>query len=262
MPGILGKRKNYSRYYGTSLGQRRWKRRKLALRPYRMPYRGRYRKRKVNIPRYITPDQKLVKLKYHVCCHNGTPGDKGGTAWVPVCANDLVSPGPAGKPGIHSPMGFDQMMTLYERFCVVGSKIHVTIMPNGGGGFPSILGVRLKDNNTTESVHMPTQSETNEGLLERNSTYWKYAPCGGGGHCTTVTYKFGAKKFFHLKSVNEKSEGSSDTIWGNATTSPSQKAFFNVFAAPMNYDRDCDYYFRITVEYAVLLSGRKFFGQS
>ena len=46
------------------------------------------------------------------------------------------------------------------------------------------------------------------------------------------------------------------------TTSPTEKAFFNVFAAPMNYDRDCDYYFRITVEYAVLVSGRKFLGQS
>ena len=68
-----------------------------------MRYRGRMRKRKQRIPRFITPDTKLVKLKYHFA-HKINPGG-GQTAWLPITANDIYAP--STGTGAHQPMGFD-----------------------------------------------------------------------------------------------------------------------------------------------------------
>lgn len=221
---------------------------------YRMRYRGRYRRRRQNIPRYITPDTKLIKLRYHLAM-NVNPSS-GATAWLPIAANDVYAP--STGTGAHQPMGFDQVMQLYDRFCVVGAKINVCMAQNV---IPSILGIAVRDTNTAESCQDPSGSQPNEGLLERNNTTWKYTN-NNGQYSAQVNQKFSTKKFFHLKSVNERAEGSANTIWGDASTSPSAKAYFNVFACPTSQHDDCNYHFRITVSYAVLLSGRKFLGQS
>lgn len=262
---ILGKRKNYSKYYGTSLGSRRWKRRRLNTYPRRYamtPYRYR---RKQNIPRYITPDTKLVKLKYHFA-HKINPGG-GATTWMPVAANDVYAPTDSSFSGFHQPMGFDQCMQLYERWCVVGSKIHMVIAPDtqvdNKKNARCIYGIAVRDTTTPESVQDPTGTQTNEGLLERNRTLWKYGTNGESTPLSQIGMKFSTKKFFKQSSVNETgNDPSGTTLWGTASASPTKKAYFNCFAAPVDYDGDTNIVYRITVFYTVLLSGRKLLGQS
>jgi hypothetical protein len=114
-----------------------------------MKYRGRQIARRTRIPRYITPDQKLVKLRY---CFTKThdPGS-GGTSWISVCANDLLDP--QLNQG-HSPMGFDQCMALYDRFCVVGSKITAVIQGVGQANHAHLYinGIALRPTTTLETA--------------------------------------------------------------------------------------------------------------
>lgn len=221
-----------------------------------MKYRGRPRRRRMRIPRFITPDTKMVKLRYHLA-YNVNPGE-GQTAWLPIAANDVYQP--STGTGSHQPMGFDQMMQLYERFCVVGAKINVCIAEDVN---PSILGIAVRNSNTAESVQDPGGSQTNEGLLERNRTIWKYAT-NNGTVPIQVNQKFSTKKFFHVKSVNDQAGNLLDegTLWGNAAASPTTKAYFNVFASTISPNDNANYHFRITVSYSVLLAGRKLLGQS
>ena len=110
-----------------------------------------------------------------------------------VKANDLYAP--STGTGAHQPMGFDQIMALYERFCVVGSKISVAFQTNQSQ--TAIVGIALRNSTTSESVQDNTAGQTNEGLLERNRTKWTYAsPQAAGAPVARVSQKFGLKTRF------------------------------------------------------------------
>ena len=110
-----------------------------------------------------------------------------------------------------------------------------------------------------------TASQPNEGLLERNDTFWKYTgDIQNGAAPKTITYKFNTKKHFHVKSINDQAGNLLDegTLWGNNSASPTTQAYFNVFASTVGDQSDAKYTFRIVVEYVAVLSGRKMLGQS
>lgn len=239
------------------------KRRRMPAKKYRMRYRGRYRRRRQRIPRYITPDTKLVKLRYAFTTQIDPAS--GATAWLPIAANDLYSP--STGLGAHRPLGFDQCMQLYERFCVVGSKINVVIqsVASANHAHLHIMGVALRDTTTAENVQDNGATLANEGLLERNNTFWKYVgDTEQGAPPKTITYKFSTKKHFRVKSINDQAGSLLDegTLWGTASASPTTKAYYNVFASTVADNADTKYFFRVVVDYVAVLSGRKMLGQS
>ena len=189
------------------------------------------------------------------------PGS-GATAMVHVKANDLFAPSTGS--GAHQPMGFDQIMQLYERFCVVGSKINVAWAMNSND-HQGICGIALRNTDTDESVQDTTAGQTNEGLLERNRTKWTYSENQeNGGKIARVSHKFGLKKFFHLKSINDNVGNARDegSAFGTASASPTQLAFYNVFCAAFSDTHDISMTARITVDYTAIFQGRKLLGQS
>ncbi len=221
--------------------------------------RVRFRRRRF-IPRTITPDSKLIKLRYAFTTQMNP--SSGGTAMLNVKANDLYQP--STGTGAHQPMGFDQIMQLYERFCVVGSKISVAFMTNQSER-SAIVGIALRNSTTAESVQDNTAGQTNEGLLERNRTKWTYtAPQAQGASIARVSQKFGLKKFFHLRSINDNVGNARDegSAWGLANASPTQLAFYNIFAAAFSDYHDIDLTVRVVVEYTAVFQGRKLLGQS
>lgn len=227
--------------------------------------RRRYRRRRLYIPRTITPDTKICKLRY--CFTQTLEPSSGATKNVIVRANDLVAP--SSGSGAHKPMGFDEIMMLYERFCVVGSKIHVAFVNNGSSAtnknIYSIVGIALRNNETQESVQDNTASQTNEGMLERNRIKWRYGGFNGGGApITTVTSKFGAKKFFHLSTINSNAGNNRDegTLWGTASSSPTTLAYYKLFCATFLDSVQGGWTVRVTVDYTAVFQGRKLLGQS
>lgn len=242
------------------------KRRTAARRPFRRAvtrFRKRFKRRRA-IPRYITPDRKLVKLRY--CMEVSLNPSSGKTSWVPIVANDIINPA-LGISGNHKPMGTDQMFQLYERGCVIGSKIHM-VCADSGDASPTqgILGIALRNATTAESVQDITGSNPNEGLLERNRTHWKYIGPNrdGGGTIPGVRHKFGSKKFFQLSSINDNAGNNRDegTLWFTSSSSPTTLAYYNLFLGPINSDANIAGKARITVDYICLFSGRKLLGQS
>ncbi len=186
-----------------------------------------------------------------------------------VKANDLFAP--STGTGAHQPLGFDQLMQLYERFCVVGSKINAAFIINNTGAAENarpptaIVGVALRNSSTAESVQDNTAFQPNEGLLERNRTVWKYMNSqSNGGNILSVTKKFGTKRFFHVRSINDSAGPLRDegTLWGTNSASPTTIAYYNVFAAPFNDTQDISLTVRITVDYTAVFQGRRLLGQS
>lgn len=238
------------------------KRRRVATRrPFRMAVTRFRRRRRQAIPRFITPDRKLIKLRYSYTTEINP--SSGATGWTSVACNDLTAP--STGTGAHQPLGFDQIMQLYERYCVVGSKINVAFTSGGETDYGSIVGIALRNSTTQESVQDNTATQANEGLLERNRTIWKYMSSNSGGApIKQVTSKFGAKKFFQLSSINDNAGNNRDegTLWGTASSSPTTKAYYNVFGSTMKDTQDITFSLRITVEYLALFSGRKLLGQS
>lgn len=222
--------------------------------------RVRFRRRRRNyIPRTITPDSKMIKMRYAFTAQMNP--SSGATAMINVKANDLYAP--STGTGSHRPLGFDQIMALYERFCVVGSKISVAFESNQSSS--AIVGIALRNSTTSESVQDNTASQTNEGLLERNRTKWTYASSSKeGAPIARVSQKFGLKKFFHLKSINDNIGNARDegSAWGLANASPTQLAYYNIFAAAFSDYHDIDLTVRVIVEYTAVFQGRKLLGQS
>ena len=191
----------------------------------------------------------------------------GATANMIVRANDILYP--SSGAGAHQPMGTDQLFQLYERFCVVGSKINVAFVNHGSSAgnknVYSIVGIGLRNNQTQESVQDNTATQSNEGILERNRTKWRYSGFqGGGAPITQVTHKFGAKRFFHLSSINSNAGNATDdgSLWGTSSYSPTALAYYKVFCATFLDSVDTGYTVRVTVDYTCVFQGRKLLGQS
>ncbi len=218
------------------------------------------RRRRQFIPRTITPDSKMVRLRYSLFA-TLNPGS-GATDMLHIKANDLYAP--STVLGSHQPMGFDQIMQLYERFCVVGSKISAAFMVQNSTQ-TAIAGIAVRNTDTDESVQDTGATQTNEGLLERNRTKWTYAGNQqNGAPIARVSQKFGTKKFFHLKSINDNAGNLLDegTIWGTESASPTTLAYYNVFLAPFADSQDISASVRIIVDYVAVFQGRKLLGQS
>ena len=240
-------------------------RRAVRRRPTRALGRLRFRRRRQFIPRTITPDSKMCRLRY--CFTAEMNPSSGATANLIVRANDLLVP--HSGTGSHQPMGFDQLMQLYERFCVVGSKINVAFVNQASSasnrnGY-SIVGIALRNNTDQESVQDNTAAQTNEGILERNRTKWRYSGMqGAGAPITQVTHKFGTKRFFHLSTINSNAGSARDegTCWGTASNSPTALAYYKLFCATFLDDVDGIWTVRVTVDYTAVFQGRKLLGQS
>ncbi len=136
-------------------------------------------------------------------------------------ANDLYDPDVTVTG--HQPRGFDEIMPLYDHFCVVGSKISVNFQPASATALPWICGIALLDNTTLLTT--PTS------YMESRNVVWKTMNSVSNG--VTVSKTFSAKKFFtkpHPLSV--------DSLRGNNSSSPTEGAYYHVFVAGIGVGSD------------------------
>lgn len=167
-------------------------------------------------------------------------------------ANDLYDSNFTGTG--HQSMGFDEIMANYQHFTVIGSKITCTFNnANASGSSPPYLAaVSL---NSSSNDH-PTNTSA---LKERARTRYKLVgnPYGASGQ-TTLTYKFSAKRFFHVKAIVGESQ-----YKGTVGASPSEQAFFYIYVAndPQNAaigTINCS----VMIQYYAIFSEPKTIGQS
>lgn len=137
-----------------------------------------------------------------------------GMAWYNFSANGLYDPNITGTG--HQPLGFDQMMLMYDHYTVIGAKITVTFM-NIDSTYPMIVGIKTSD--TSQASQNLSQ------IIENgNVVYTTVGPYKTDQSVVTLTKKIGLKKFFRKPIV--------DTDYsGDVGSNPTEQAFFSIFCA-------------------------------
>lgn len=202
----------------------------------------RYRKRKI-IPKNNFPLglSFMTRLKY-VETITLDPAALSNQTYV-FSANGVYDPNITGAG--HQPYGFDQLITMYNHYHVVGSRINVKMATNGGLSF--YTGILLRDTATANSVLYGTNY-----LLEQPNSSFKLCPYGNsGGGIVSLRKSFSTKKFFKTKAVLENS-----LFRGDSTTNPAEGAFYHVIITPFNdaADNVPAQSMTVTIEYIVVFT--------
>ena len=156
--------------------------------------------------RYLPTSQK-VTLRYAQKFTISASIAQAGT-WV-FRANGMFDPDLTGSG--HQPRGFDQLMTMYDHFQVIGSKITImSAQPN----ISSVIGVCIKDRSTVSTDY--------EDYLEENPAFNTIGMVGNDGEPMALVANYSQKKFFGQGSLEEQFEG-------DVSSDPSEGAFFHVY---------------------------------
>lgn len=129
--------------------------------------------------------------------------------------NNLFDPDTTGTG--HQPLGYDQLMLMYDHYTVIGARARVTFT-NLDPTYSQVASLHLQDNNTT------TTSITT--ILENGmNKYVHLSPSGGSGSSKTITIGCNVSKFFGRKVLQ------GDKFHGTITTGPSDQVYLHVTAA-------------------------------
>ncbi len=150
--------------------------------------RGAFRRR---IPRGVKntvfPQKAVVKHRYcDVYTHQVASTITPFTTFQTYRTNSTFDPYETGVG--HQPLGRDQYAALYNKYCVIGSKMTVKMnvyWPAAGEIAPLFCGITVDDDDTSTPLI--------EDMVERNRTKWKIVRCNSGA---TVSTKWSAKQAF------------------------------------------------------------------
>lgn len=175
--------------------------------------RRRYRKKKLSLQKSPVPTKMFTKLKY---VEGFTIDPVGPTTAVQVySANGCYDPNISG--GGHQPRGFDQLMTMYGHYVVLGAKLTVSIAPHDNLG-PVAVGVTTLAGNTVFT--------NKNDYLESPNTIWRTQGLSASNSTTVLTKYFSTKKFLGRSNVLSDSQ-----LKGSSAGNPEEQAFFHVWAA-------------------------------
>lgn len=158
-------------------------------------------------------------------------------------ANGLFDPNITGIG--HQPIGFDQLMLMYDHYTVIGSKIKCTFV-NTDNITPAQVGISLRD--------VPTPEIDIRRSIENSLCKYRTVGSSGSGDSnkTVITYKFSTKKFFKKSQIIAESD-----YKGSISSNPTEQAYFHCWGAPIiNVDPTAIQLF-VEIEYIVLLTEPK-----
>lgn len=207
------------------------------------------RRRRRRIPQGM-PTKKLVKLKY------ATTVSLNASASTPnykyFSCNGMYAPEIVGG---HSPLFYNQWMSNYDHYQVIGSSMRVTQVPTGASNSnPALWGIILDDETTFSYTNAAQIVESNQG---RNFRQCQNGSSGlnTNGRNPRLIKKFSAKK--HLGDLSDKHEGS-------ATSNPTDQMFYGLWvASPDTGATDPNNMtFMVEISYIAILKEPKFIAQS
>lgn len=196
-----------------------------------MPYRKKtYRKRKRKTNRnFLTqtggglspafPMAKTFKMKTrYVDIFELNPGVVGTPATKVFSLNGLYDPDITGIG--HQPIGFDEIMPLYDHYTVIGARARLTFT-NGDPNVAQRIILQLKDQSTT--------STNISEILENGMSRWCVASKEGGGKDTcTLSINCSMNKFFGKKTLTEHD------YRGGISSNPTEQVYLHCTAAPLD----------------------------
>lgn len=228
-----------------------------------MPPKGKYKKRKkeskrrtykrkrnynqiTNVSRTPIAKRALIKMRYIEDIQIDPDNTSTPVASYFFRASDVYDPNYSSAG--HQPHGFDQWMTFYNHFTVIGSKITAKFISNSTGVNVCWVGVN------TQSDANITQNSTL--MRENGQGTWKYMT-GESDKPIVVHKKFSAKRFFGTKNIIGE-----DSYKGSASASPQENAYYAVMCGNINSNNPGTVNVSICIDYIVMLTEPKSVGQS
>lgn len=170
-----------------------------------------YRRNQTYLMKGIIAKSTIAKLKYATQV-SITPA-AGGIDYHKFRCNDLYDPDFTSTG--HQPFGFDQLMSQYNHFTVIGSKIHCKF---SGGTNPYVAALSTHAGNTWAASNATELKE-----IQRCNYRFVAQTAGERPQNIVLKRKFSAKKFFDKKGIV------GDSLYrGTSTSSPSEQAYYYV----------------------------------
>jgi len=229
------------RPYGAQLSSFRSRKRKFNRKYSPTIYRFGYRFPKAQAD---VPNRKFAVLKY--CKHEFVSSIPAATLyeWT-YRANGMYDPEVAV--GGHQPLGFDELMTQYKNFCVLGASIDVTVLGNIAST-SSVWMVSVLNSQTelqTQFVAGGANSVTEHSrqstplILMANDTVQ-------GSKRSAHMYIDCAKAF----GVDRKTMIGHPTMSGDSAADPSKQLFFSLAGyEPLGNQEDTNALFKVVITY-------------
>ena len=222
---MLGKRRRYAPYNNS------YKKSRIP-RPIYMA-RTRSSASNIPVPSGISPSSGLTRIKYSF---NATLSSTTNVGYEVVRANGLFDP--EVTVGGHQPLGFDQWMSFYTYFCVVGAKCTVTAVPGAGATEPMVFGVY-----PTSNTSPPSKWYT---AVEQPGSRYSILGTSTAISARSVTAYFSAKRMFGVKNVLDEAD-----LRGTASADPTKGAYFMVFGQGQDGATSTTIDVVVTIEYMV-----------
>lgn len=148
----------------------------------------------------------------------------------------------------HQPIGFDQIMPMYDHYHVIASKAKIRIT-NLSATDPGLFTVYLKDSSTTNS----NVNNVIENGLARSVDV---GPTGSSDGTRTITIKCSPSKFFGRNVMDGTKYN------GNISSNPSDQVYLHLDWRPQDGTPEISCSVTIEIEYVAILTEPKQLGQS
>lgn len=143
----------------------------------------------------------------------------------------------------HQPIGFDQVMTMYDHYTVIGARAKVFIQ-NGENSIEQLVCCRIADSSVV--------SGDIQNAIENGNCRWTNLGIKGSSRdCASLTIGFSAKKFF------SRSPLTSSNLQGNVSSNPSEGAYLHIMCQGLNSKDAGSTYVSVVIEYACILTEPK-----
>ncbi len=212
--------------------------------PKRKMYRKRKRQPKAKLVKsipFILPSTHLCKLRYNT--NLNMDASTGSTAFHLMRANDLYDPDATGIG--HQPLGFDQLMTLYNKFVVLGSiiKCNFTTQSTGATAVQYVGVFPTTDSSINADPHI---------LMEQKGIKKKLLGPYDSGSYPIVTSSYSAKRWWGGKVTSNTGQSGTDS------SSPSDIVNYAVWCGAVTSTvSPAVCYANVTIEYVVLFKDLK-----
>lgn len=222
------------------LGKRKLRRRKTTSSLVMVP-----RKQMPGFKGHPFGKQFYTKLRYNEAHTFGASSTVNFASNYKYCLNSLYDPNVSGVG--HQPMGFDTLMSIYEKYTVVAAKITVCFI--GDTTVPSVCGLRLVDGNETAVADKKV-------AIENGDSSWKYmTTANGGSNKIILSRSVNCKKFFGQKGIVGDDKY---TLASNQTPLDDDKIIAELWVAPISAsDQHGRTLVDVSIEYTAVFSEPK-----
>lgn len=148
----------------------------------------------------------------------------------------------------HQPIGFDELMVMYDHYCVIGARVRITFS-NTSNQYQQLCIAQIKDTATTST-------ESNEIIENGNCKYTTLGALSGGQGNREIVIKASPSKFFGRNVM----EG--DKYQGTVSSNPADQLYLHLQCGPLTAVDAGPVYATVDIEYIAMLTEPKQFNQS